>query len=133
MIDEIEKKLNLNGDWFFIKDISGNLNIDDIKNSLSKNTKAETMTIPTNWELAGLHNYNGSVWFIREFNPNFSLDNLAILTFLGVDYFAEVWLNWNYLGRHEGYFSPFSFNLSSSIKSNNILIVKVTSPFEIPG
>jgi len=133
MIEEKEKKLNLNGDWIFIKDMSGNLNIDDIKKLLNKNNEAESMTIPTNWELAGLHNYNGTIWFIREFNFNFSSDNLVVLNFLGVDYFAEVWLNWNYLGRHEGYFSPFSFNISSTIKSNNILVVKVTSPFEIPG
>jgi beta-mannosidase len=133
MIEEKEKKLNLNGDWIFIKDMSGNLNIDDIKKSLSKKNEAESMTIPTNWELAGLHNYNGTIWFIREFNFNFSSDNLVVLNFLGVDYFAEVWLNWNYLGRHEGYFSPFSFNISSTIKSNNILVVKATSPFEIPG
>jgi len=133
MIDEKEKKLNLNGDWLFIKDMSGNLNIDDIKNSLNKKNEVETMTIPINWELAGLHNYNGTIWFIREFDSNFSLDNLVVLKFLGVDYFAEVWLNWNYLGKHEGYFSPFSFDISTTIKSNNILVVKVTSPFEIPG
>ena len=133
MSSEIDNKLSLNGEWFFIKDVPQKLKIDDVKNLLNESNKTETMNIPTNWELSGLHNYNGTIWFIRKFNFPFSFKDLTVLKFLGVDYFAEVWLNWNYLGGHEGYFSPFSFDISSTVKSNNILVVKVTSPFEIPG
>ena len=130
---KFDQKLNLNGEWIYIKDISDKLNINDIKQTFGDNKISGKVNIPSNWELAGLHNYNGTVWFLKEFNCNFSSETISVLKFLGVDYFAEVWLNWNYLGKHEGYFSPFTFDIASSLKENNILVVKVTSPFEIPG
>ena len=95
--------------------MSEKLNIEDIKNALNSNEISGKIGIPSNWELAGLYNYNGIAWFIKEFEFNFSSENLNVLKFRDVDYFAEVWLNWNYPGKHEGSFSPFTFDISSSL------------------
>jgi hypothetical protein len=46
--------------------------------------------------------------------------------FSGVDYKCDVYLNNNYIGSHEGFFSPFEFDVSQYIKAGaNTLTVKV--------
>jgi len=132
MSDPNNKRLDLNGKYFFVKDSREKFDLNQIKNLFEDGKTDGTMILPVNWELAGLHNFNGAVWFIKEFEINFSKEALSILHFLGVDYFAEAWLNWNYIGKHEGYFSPFSFSVSKFLERKNILAVKVTSPYEEP-
>ena len=122
--------INLNGKWNFIRDSKSELEIKDIKEILHSGESLESMSIPTNWELAGLHNFNGSVWFVKQFNFIEKNKGLSLLNFLGVDYYSDVWINWNYLGSHEGYFAPFSFEISKLLEKENILVVNVTSPFE---
>ena len=91
------------------------------------------MQVPSNWHLAGLSNYHGTVWFSRHFPfPNPLGDRMAHLRFLGVDYYARVWLNGSYLGSHEGYFQPFEFDVSQVLQGENDLLVEVNSPKEEP-
>jgi hypothetical protein len=45
--------------------MSEKLNIEDIKNAFDSNEICGKMGIPSNWKLAGLHNYNGIVWFVK--------------------------------------------------------------------
>ena len=50
------------------------------------------------------------------------------LRFGAVDYIAEVFLNGNYVGSHEGMFAPFEFDVSQILrKGTNVLVVKVTN------
>jgi len=120
----------LNGLWKYIPDPGTNLDILKAKELLLSGNTRE-MPVPSNWELQGLHNFNGSVWFLKEFE-SCNNDGLNILKFSGIDYFADVWFNDTYLGRHEGYFQPFFFDISGIYKNKNQLIVRVTSPFEEP-
>ena len=93
-----------------------------------------TMNIPSNWQVAGLDDYSGTVWFKKEFDgPVLKDDEDVILRFSGVDYFAKVWLNGRYLGEHEGYFQPFEFDVTEHLQAKNCLIVKVSSPAEPAG
>ncbi|MBN1936408.1 MAG: hypothetical protein JW934_17210, partial [Anaerolineae bacterium] len=52
------------------------------------------------------------------------------LVFEAVDYYAEVWLNGTRLGKHEGGFTPFWFDVTSLVQDDNVLVVKVTSPWD---
>jgi beta-mannosidase len=91
-----------------------------------------TMDIPQNWYLAGL-NYHGVIWFRREFVADAGWRGRAVqLNFGGVDYFADVWLNGQSLGRHTGYFQPFAFDVTGQLNygGDNVLIVRVESPYE---
>jgi beta-mannosidase len=108
------------------------INIEGNKFDADNNEESWEMNISPNWELACLHNYNSTVLLLKAFDYDFSSEDLSVLKFMGIDYLAEVWLNWNYRGKHDGYFSPFTFNVSSFLKGNNILVVKVPSPFETP-
>ena len=123
----------LNGRWKFVTDVKSSLNYKNAVASLQKKN-AKEMKVPMNWELAGLHNFSGSVWFAKTFNSRGASNNLNIIEFKGVDYFADVWLNDSYLGNHKGYFKSFYFDVTDLLNRNgsNLLVVKVNSPFEEP-
>jgi hypothetical protein len=90
------------------------------------------MFIPQNWFLAGL-DHHGVIWFRYEFDHKPGRD-FSTLHFNGVDYFAEVYLNGQFLGKHAGYFEPFSFDVSNTTRTGeNVLAVRVDSPFEPIG
>jgi len=61
----------------------------------------------------------------------------VMLKFGGVQYWTTVWLNGRKLGRHEGYFDPFSFDVGGRLNytGENVLVVSVTNPWswEQPG
>jgi beta-mannosidase len=128
---------SLNGQWKFIPDPDEKLSFAETENKLFDGTVNNTMQIPSNWQLQGLDNFNGTVWYFKEFtmDSKYSAGEINIVSFSGVDYFAEVWLNGSYIGSHEGYFQNFYFDITDSINYNgkNLLTVKVSSPKEEPG
>ena len=56
---------------------------------------------------------------------------MAFLRFGGVYYSARVWLNGVHLGCHDGYFSPFEFDVTDILAAHgNELLIEVCSPEE---
>jgi beta-mannosidase len=55
---------------------------------------------------------------------------VARLSFAAVDYAAEVTLNGEPLGRHEGYFAPFGFDVTDRLRKDNEVVVRVQDPLE---
>jgi beta-mannosidase len=94
------------------------------------------MTIPSNWHLSGLANFNGRVRFERDFDfdqPSAAGTHIFLI-FHGVDYFADIELNGSPVGHHEGYFQRFEFDVTPQIKrGHNHLAVTVDAPMEEPG
>lgn len=95
------------------------------------------MELPVNWQLVpGIDNYAGSMRFTRtvEIAPDLYGKRL-FLSFLGVDYYADAWVNGHYAGGHEGCFAPFAFDVSSLIDwgEPNVIRVTATSPNEPAG
>lgn len=56
-----------------------------------------------------------------------------VLTFQCVDYIAEVYVNGNFVGRHEGLFAPFSFDVTKYIREENELIILCRNDVPILG
>lgn len=134
MTKENQNIISLNGEWNFIPDKEMKLQFDYVIRNYYQSNEFSKMEIPNNWQLAGLNNFSGAVWFIKSFDLPDTTDSLRILKFNGVDYFADVWLNEKYLGHHEGYFQSFYFNISDAIKAkDNLFVAKVSSPKEEPG
>ena len=71
-------------------------------------------------------------WFRRRFTAQ-DLSARWRLEFGGVNYRADVWLNERYLGTHEGYFSPFGFDVSDVLEEDNLLVVRVTPASDVLG
>lgn len=94
----------------------------------------QPIKVPSNWYLQG-HDLSGVVWYRHQFQVDPALKGKFVqLVFQGVDYRADVWLNGQHLGFHEGYFHPFQFPISNYLRSDqkNNLVVRVNSPYEEP-
>lgn len=75
--------------------------------------------------------YEDGVWYRRRFDvPDSLRGSRVMLTFYAVNYVADVWLNDQYLGYHEGGYTSFAFDVSAylSYDSTNVLAVRVDNP-----
>lgn len=74
--------------------------------------------------------YHGAAWMWCRFTPELTKKERTLLRFGGVDYKAEVWLNGEYLGEHEGAEDAFTFDASNAVKpkSENLLAVRIVTP-----
>jgi hypothetical protein len=119
--------MNLAGHWRFSSEDNPDHAQPDFDDSTWK-----SMPIPSNWFLGGL-DHHGVAWFRHEFRHR-RRGEFTDLNFEGVDYFADVYLNGKHLGHHTGYFDPFAFDVTNSLRpGKNILAVRVESPYETPG
>jgi len=70
------------------------------------------------------------LWYQREFTvPSKWKNNRILLHFGAVDWKADIWVNDIKVGHHTGGYTPFSFDITSALKSgSNKLVVKVWDP-----
>ncbi|HEX5789946.1 MAG TPA: glycoside hydrolase family 2 TIM barrel-domain containing protein, partial [Luteolibacter sp.] len=81
-----------------------------------------------NSQSAELKYYEGDVWYQRDFTIQRKPGQRQFLYFAGVSYQAAVWLNGVEVGRHEGGFTPFQFDVSALlVDGRNDLVVKVNN------
>ncbi|MCC6801998.1 MAG: hypothetical protein IT319_03860 [Anaerolineae bacterium] len=80
---------------------------------------------------------NQQAWLYRRTFPTPAGDfRRARLRFEGVDYFADVWVNDSFVGRHEGHFLPFEFDITPYLRRDSdetTLTVRVTAPWDAPN
>jgi beta-mannosidase len=91
----------------------------------------QDMRLPTNWYLTDVGDFFGTIWFRKDFRVPAELRGQRLfLRFSAVDYFADVWLNGEYLGSHEGMFNPFEFDVTDRLnhEGNNVVVVKDRAP-----
>ncbi len=72
-----------------------------------------------------------SAWYRRHFDvPAAWAGHAFTLKFGAANYIADVWLNGQYLGYHEGGFTPFAFDVSRALLPGreNVLAVRVDAP-----
>lgn len=121
--------LNLNGQWQFL---DGNLRSMHPL-AVDRLSGWQSIAVPANWHTQGI-DHHGWAWYRRSFDLSAEeAQRLAFLQFDGVDYTADVWLNGQYLGHHEGYFQSFGFDASVALQAGrNTLHVLVNSPLETP-
>ncbi|MEY4922591.1 MAG: hypothetical protein RLY17_1308 [Pseudomonadota bacterium] len=102
--------------------------LDTLDDSLWQRVK-----VPANWYSEGV-DHQGVLWYRTRFKlPVLDTDDMATLIFDGVDYQADIWLNNQQVGQHKGYFQRFSTDITDAARTDNVLAVRVDSPYEIPG
>jgi hypothetical protein len=88
-----------------------------------------TVTVPHTWNvMPDYFDYAGSAWYRRAFTVAAkSKDAHLRLRFEAIFYLAHVWLNGQYLGAHEGGYTPFEFDVSNIARpgEENIVAVEV--------
>lgn len=75
--------------------------------------------------------YHGVAWYWKSLDvPQTAGQERLLLKFDAVDYLAEVWLNGQYVGSHEGGETPFTFDVTRQSKegSENSLVIRVLNP-----
>ncbi len=88
----------------------------------------ERVVIPHSWNATGQHTgYEGIAWYRLAFiAPTLGEGAHVRIRFDGVFYLAKIWLNGEFLGQHEGGYTPFEFNVSSILQPGpNHLVVRV--------
>jgi len=90
------------------------------------------ITVPHNWYLTDeIGDYFGTIWYCREFAvPEELNDGNLYLRFEGVDYISEVWVNGVYLGKHEGMFNSFEYDITDVIRCDvrNTIVLRDSAP-----
>ncbi len=87
------------------------------------------IAVPASWndQFEDGRDFLGPAWYQVQFDLPWGWnENRMILRFGSVNYLADVWLNGNSLGSHEGGHLPFEFDMTSFAKpSKNRLVVRV--------
>jgi hypothetical protein len=92
-----------------------------------------SVIVPMPWQaqFEDLRNTSGVAWYRRHFVVDqaafrSAAESAAILHFGAVDYHATVWLNGGPVGKHEGGYLPFEFDIIDLLREgDNELLVKV--------
>jgi hypothetical protein len=120
--------ISLDGDWNFVADPAGTLKVADLP--LAPNIRPTR--VPSSWQaqFADLRDYAGVAWYWRTVSVEVpGSDRVALLRFSAVDYLAEVYVNGQKVGTHEGGYLPFEFDVTSELRpGENQIAVRVTDP-----
>ncbi|NLT51567.1 MAG: beta-glucuronidase [Ignavibacteria bacterium] len=140
------KAASLNGKWKYVLDpySTGQIGFMPIyKNVIPKDKsdrveysfeKAQTLWIPGSWNFQKpeLQYFEGSIWFQKVFNKIDPSKNKRYFVYVGAaNYLSTVTLNGEILGKHEGGFTPFCFEVTRLLKEkDNSLIIGVNNSRE---
>jgi beta-glucuronidase len=86
--------------------------------------------LPASWltHAPEMRHYQGLVWYQRRFDAEPQPGMRYFVRFGAANYSAEAWLNGKRLGRHEGGFTPFAFEVTGLLRaSGNRLVLGVDS------
>lgn len=134
---------NLNGKWNYILDpyqtggmggkaISENFIPKDETDRVEYGfTEGRTLYVPGSWnfQVADLHYFEATVWYRRTFDkPDVTKDKRYFVYVGAANQTATVTFNGKVLGKHEGGYTPFSFEVTDLIKEkDNFLIIGVNN------
>ena len=148
---------SLNGDWHYLVDQApsralyrSNGAINDT--AYAKNTHpniasgphndeydfstAPTMKVPGDWntQVPQLFNYEGVVWYQRDFPADPRPGTRAFLHIGAANYRSHVWVNGKRVCDHEGGFTPFDCEVTSALHSgSNFVVIAVDATRLVDG
>jgi len=128
-------RVDLDHDWMFRTDP------DQIGEKANWQTHpppdADLVNVPHTWNMGRHDGYLGKAWYFKTFDmPVRSPDLYAKLHFGATFYSARVWLNGVELGRHEGGYTAYSFDVTRQLRWTNYVAVEIDNRIgaaTIPG
>jgi len=137
---QARKTFSLNGQWNIIIDPGGGGNWRQVWLEHKPQKKTDffeysfdggpTLTVPGdfNSQMKELTYYEAVIWYKKTFNYKNTAGKRLFVHFGAVNYQAEVYLNGEKIGSHEGGFTPFQFEITGKVKpGSNSLIVRVNN------
>ncbi|MCI2068810.1 MAG: glycoside hydrolase family 2 [Bacilli bacterium] len=123
--------LNLDGQWDFVFDDQdegiNNQYLQRFPTGLKINVPFSYQTENSGINIKEPHKI---LWYQKGFEFSKISNQRVFLHFEGVDYLADVYLNGQYLGHHQGGYERFSFEVTSLLKKGmNVLIVRAEDDF----
>ena len=86
----------------------------------------QSIDVPHTWNAGGLHDYLGVAWYFHRFSkPPLAPGAHVELHFGATFYSAHVWLNGVELGGHEGGFTAYAFDVTSKLRAQNMIAVRI--------
>ena len=132
--------INLNGKWQVIIDPAGAGDWRQVWKEKKPEKKTDffeysfeggpVFNVPGdfNSQMTELKYFEGTVWYKKSFDYNPDKNKRLFLHFGAVNYLADVYLNGNLLGKHEGGFTPFQFEITNSVHNGgNSIVVRVNN------
>jgi len=90
--------------------------------------RSPQLTVPGDWNSQDekLLFYEGTIWYKKSFDYSKKDRSRVFVYFGGANYLTDAYLNGQKLGRHEGGFTPFNFEVTSLLREkDNYLVAKV--------
>jgi hypothetical protein len=122
--------LSLSGEWSFWRDPQGRFSPEHLPDDGNFSVQ-----VPAPWQSQdeSLRDYTGTAWYRRTFQalPDWLENRRLVLMFGAVDYLAQVWVNGQPVGEHEGGYLPFELDVSGVVQpGKNTLTVRVSDRLE---
>lgn len=100
--------------------------------------KLDKVTVPHSFSVDKRYFfYTGTAWYFKKFEAKpLQSGKRAFIKFDAVFYKCAIWLNGKEIGTHEGGYTPFELDVTSSLKDKNVLSVMVDNSWDkttIPG
>lgn len=114
----MRKTININQNWYFKKG-------DTVPETLIKE-EYELLNVPHTYngidgQDGGADYYRGKAVYVKEFaRPE---GKKVFIEFEGVGQISDVYLNGNHVGRHEGAYSIFRYDIGNYLQDSNLLVV----------
>jgi beta-glucuronidase len=89
---------------------------------------SQQLQVPGDWntQRSDLFFYEGTIWYKKSFDYQIHPNKRVFIYFGAANYKTEVYLNGEKIGRHEGGFTPFNFEITGKLREkDNFVIVKV--------
>ncbi|HLP04231.1 MAG TPA: glycoside hydrolase family 2 TIM barrel-domain containing protein [Paludibacter sp.] len=133
-------KTSLNGDWQVILDYTGIGEWKQVWQEKKPQKKTDfieysfdggpNLKVPGdfNSQMCELTYFEGTVWYKKQFDHSASAGKRLFLHFGAVNYLADIYLNGEKIGSHEGGFTPFQFEITDKVKAgSNTIVVKASN------
>lgn len=135
--NDFRNVLSLSGMWLFQKD---SLDVGEREGWQNGLKNARPIAVPGSWneQFTDSRDYLGTAWYEREtFVPSGWQGQKIYLRVGSANYAAQVWVNGELVGKHDGGHLPFAFDISSRIRWGqenriSIRVENILKPSRVP-
>ena len=119
-------RVDLDGQWQFRIDPSREGETQGWSKSIPSGT--ETVRVPHTWNIGKYDDYEGTAWYFKTFEwPDEWRTKHVELHYGATFYKSRVWLNGTEIGRHEGGYTEYWFDISPHVNRVNFLAVEINN------
>lgn len=125
---------NLNGEWKFAFDDTNTGEQNNWNNGFASDVCIQVpfsyQTKASGLEIKERHDH---IWYSREIDFDKTSERRILLNFEGSDYTTKVWVNGLYVGRHDGGYTRFSFDITNAVSVSDgpaLVVVKCEDSYD---